>query len=174
MGFAFCISYLAFLIVYFQEYEKKQEIKRYSDLMEMQFFSIQKEIEQVKRSKKKLSILRHDMRHHLNIILSQLQNHNVEKAMDYIGEIGNIYDDTTNTTYCKNEMINAVISIYQTWFTDKKIKLNYDVSVGETLPCPDTAICAISFCFKSKIRLRRFRDSLTAFRPPAKRDTASE
>lgn len=143
MGFVFCISYLAFLIVYFQEYEKKQEIKRYSDLMEMQFLSIQKEIDQVKRSKEKLSILRHDTRHHLNIILSQLQNDNVEKAIDYIEEIGNFYDDTEITAYCKNEMVNAVISIYHTWFTDKRIIFNCDVSVGEKLSCPDTAICAI-------------------------------
>lgn len=143
MGFVFCISYLAFLVVYFREYEKKQEIKRYSDLMEVQLLSIQKEIDQVERSKRKLSILRHDMRHHLNIILSQLQNDNLEKAVDYIEEIGDFYDDTTITTYCKNEMVNSVISIYHTWFADKKIRLDFDISVGEKLPCPDTAICAI-------------------------------
>lgn len=143
MGFVFCISYLAFLIVYFREYEKKQEIKRYSDLMEMQFLSIQKEIDQVKRSKKRLAILKHDMRHHLNIILSQLQNKNVEKAIDYIEEIGDFYDDAAITTYCKNEMVNAVISIYHAMFADKKILLNHEISVGEKLPCSDTAICAI-------------------------------
>lgn len=143
MGFIFCISYLAFLFVYFQEYEKKQEIKQYSDLMEMQFLSIEKEIEQVKRSKQKLSILRHDMRHHLNIVLTQLQNDNIAKAIDYITEIADSYDDTMITAYCKNEMVNSVISIYHTRFTDKEITLNYHVTVGETLPCPDTAICTI-------------------------------
>ena len=144
MGFVFCISYLVFLIVYFREYEKRQEMKRYSDLMEMQFLSIQKEIKQVKRSKQKLSILRHDMRHHLNIILIQLQNDNVEKAIDYIEAIGDSNDDTTIMTYCKNEIINSVISIYQTWFAEKGIALKCDISVGEgALPCPDMAIGTI-------------------------------
>lgn len=144
MGFAFCISYLTFLIVYFREYEKKQEIKRYSDLMEMQLLSVEKEIEQVKRSKQKLSILRHDMRHHLNIILTQLQNDNIEKAINYIEEIGDSNDDTMIMTYCKNEMINSVISIYQTWFAEKNITLQCDISVGEgELPCPDMAIGTI-------------------------------
>ena len=144
MGFVFCISYLVFLIVYFREYEKRQEMKRYSDLMEMQFLSIQKEIKQVKRSKQKLSILRHDMRHHLNIILIQLQNDNVEKAIDYIEAIGDFNDDTMIMTYCKNEIINSVISIYQTWFAEKEITLKCDVSVGEgELPCPDMAIGTI-------------------------------
>ncbi len=143
MGFVFCISYLAFLLVYFREYEKKQEIKQYSDLMELQLLAIEKEIEQVKRSKKKLSILRHDMRHHLNVILSQLQNGNTGKTIDYIEETGNLYDDTTIITYCRNEMVNAVISIYHTRFTDQGIMLNHDISVGEKLPCPETAICTI-------------------------------
>ena len=144
MGFAFCISYLAFLIVYFREYENKQEIKRYSDLMEMQFLSIQKEVKQVKRSKQKLSILRHDMRHHLNIILTQLQNDNVEKAIDYIEAIGDFNDDTMIMTYCKNEIINSVISIYQTLFAEKEITLRCNISVGEgELPCPDMAIATI-------------------------------
>ncbi len=144
MGFAFCISYLAFLIVYFREYENKQEIKRYSDLMEMQFLSIQKEVKQVKCSKQKLSILRHDMRHHLNIILTQLQNDNVEKAIDYIEAIGDFNDDTIIMTYCKNEIINSVISIYQTLFAEKEITLRCNISVGEgALPCPDMAIATI-------------------------------
>ena len=143
MGFVFCISYLAFLLVYFHEYEKKQEIKQYSDLMEMQLLSVEKEIEQVKRSKQKLAILRHDMRHHLNFILTQLQNGNINKVIEYIEEIGNIYDDTMIITYCQNEMVNSVISIYHTRFIEREISLNHNVFVGETLPCPDTAICTI-------------------------------
>lgn len=143
MGFIFCITYFSFLFVYFREYEKKQEIEQYSDLMKMQFLSVEKEIEQVKRSKQKLSILRHDMRHHLNIVLTQLQNNNIQKAADYIAEIADSYDDTMITTYCKNEMVNSVISIYHTRFDEKQITLNYDISVRETLPCPDTAICTI-------------------------------
>ncbi|MDE6699474.1 MAG: GHKL domain-containing protein [Acetatifactor sp.] len=143
MGFIFCISYFAFLFVYFQEYEKKQEFKQYSELMKIQLLSIEKEIEQVRHSKQKLAILRHDMRHHLNIILTQLQNNNTEKVIEYIEEIGNLYDDTKIADYCKNEMINSVISIYHARFTDRKIMFNCDISIGEALPCPDTAICAI-------------------------------
>ena len=80
MGFAFCIAYLVFLMVYFREYENKQELKQYSDLREIQIQSMQKEIEQVKISSQKLAILRHDMRHQLNIILTQLQNDHPDKA----------------------------------------------------------------------------------------------
>lgn len=143
MGFALCISYLTFLFIYFREYENKQEISQYSELMEIQLLSIQNEIEQVKSSKHRLAILRHDMRHHLDIILTHLQNEQAAQAVDYIKEISNAYDDTVITTYCKNETINSIISIYQTRANNKEITLNCDVSVDETLPCPDIAICTI-------------------------------
>lgn len=142
-GFALCLSYLAFLFVYFHEYEKKQEIRQYSELMQIQLSSIEKEIKQVKQNKQKLTILRHDMRHHLDIILTQLQGRNTEKAINYIKEISNTYDDTVIATYCKNEMINSVISIYHTRFTENAISLHCDIAISKLLPCPDTAICTI-------------------------------
>lgn len=143
LGFVFCIFFITFLLVYYREYERKQEMEQYSELMKIQLLSVQKEIEQVECSKQKLSILRHDMRHHLHIILAQLQNDNIGQAVAYIEEIGNGYEDTTIMTYSKNEMINAVISIYHTRFANKKITLHHDICLGEALSCPDTAICTI-------------------------------
>lgn len=143
IGFALCISYLIFLFVYFREYENNQEIRQYSELMEIQLLSTQNEIEQVKNSKHKLAILRHDMRHHLDIILTQLQNDHTSQAMDYIKEISNAYDDTVITSHCKNEAINSVISIYQMRSANKEITLDCDVALDEDLPCSDIAICTI-------------------------------
>ena len=77
MGFAFCNAYLAFLIIYFREYENKQELKQYSTLREMQVQSMQKEIEQVKISSQKLAILRHDMRHHFLQLSSMAERNTI-------------------------------------------------------------------------------------------------
>ena len=143
MGFILCISYFIFLFLYFHEYEKKQETRHYNELMQMYLSSIEKEIRQVKQSKQKLTILRHDMRHHLNIILTYLQSGKTEKAQGYIKEINNNYDDTVVTTYCKNEMLNSVISIYHSRFTENGIMFHYNITVHKSLPFPDTAICTI-------------------------------
>lgn len=143
MGFAFCIAYLMFLMVYFREYENKQELKQYSNLMEIQLQSMQKEIDQVKISRQKLTILRHDMRHHLNIILAQLQNKHPDKAQEYIREISSAYDDTIIANYSGNEMLNSVISIYYSRFTDRGFSLDCRISTGRDLPCSDLAVCTI-------------------------------
>ena len=143
MGFAFCIAYLVFLINYFQEYENKQEITQYSNLREMQLQSMQNEIEQVKISSQRLAILRHDMRHHLSIILTQLQNGHPDKAQEYIHEINSAYDDTIIATYSGNEMLNSVLSIYHSRFTDRGLSLICNVSTGKELPCSDLSLCTI-------------------------------
>lgn len=143
MGFAFSIGYLIFLLVYFKESEKKSEIRQYSDRMEMQLISLQKEIEQVRNSEQTLAILRHDMRHHLNLILSMLNQNHPEKAISYIQEIGTAYDDTIVTRYCKNETLNSVISIYKTRFLERNINFLPEICVQKDLPCPDLSLCTI-------------------------------
>ena len=136
MGFASCLAYLTFLLIYFKEYERKQQIRQYSDLTKMQLLSIQKEIEQVKLSEQKIAILRHDMRHHLTIILTQLQNNSPDHAMDYIKQLYDSYDDTVITNYCKDEMINSVISIYHTRFED--IGVIFQCNIGRMPPLPES------------------------------------
>ncbi len=139
----FSIGYLIFLLVYFKESEKKSEIRQYSDRMEMQLISLQKEIEQVRNSEQTLAILRHDMRHHLNLILSMLNQNHPEKAISYIQEIGTAYDDTIVTRYCKNETLNSVISIYKTRFLERNINFLPEICVQKDLPCPDLSLCTI-------------------------------
>lgn len=131
MGFAFCIAYLIFLIVYFKEFEEKQEFRQYSDLMELHLQSIQNEIDNVKNSEHTLSILRHDMRHNLNIILTFLQNDNAEKAIEYIKSISESYDDTIVKEYCSDDMINSVISMYDMRFRSKGFELICDISCND-------------------------------------------
>ena len=143
MGFAFCIAYLVFLIIYFQEYENKQEITQYSNLREMQLQSMQNEIEQVKISSQRLAILRHDMHHHLSIILTQLQTGHPDKAQEYIHEINSAYDDTIIAAYSGNEMLNSVLSIYHSRFTDRGLSLICIVSTGKELPCSALSLCTI-------------------------------
>lgn len=142
-GFVYCIGYLLFLLVYFREYENKQEIQQYGELMEMQLLSIQNEINQMKHSQKKLAILRHDMRHHLDLILTQLSNGNTDASISYIQDISGAYDETVITTYCKNDMLNSVISIYQMRFSDRGFSLECSISVGKSLPCQEISFCTI-------------------------------
>ena len=143
MGFAFCLSYLLFLLFYVREYEKKMEIRQYSNLMELQLQGIEKEIKYVENNKRKLSIMKHDMRHQLHIILAFLEEDHVEHAIQYIKEVDSEYEKMNFKGYCKNELLNSVISIYEMRFQNRGFSLQCDISTQEKLPCSDMALCTV-------------------------------
>lgn len=138
------VSAISFFCLYtLRNPRKNRKSAQYSDRMEMQLISLQKEIDQVRNSEQTLAILRHDMRHHLNLILSMLNQNHPEKAISYIQEIGTAYDDTIVTRYCKNETLNSVISIYKTRFLERSIDFLPEVCARKDLPCPDLSLCTI-------------------------------
>lgn len=143
MGFAFCLSYLLFLLFYVREYEKKMEIRQYSNLMELQLQGIEKEVEYVENNKRKLSIMKHDMRHQLHIILAFLEEGHTEHAVEYIKEVDSEYEKMNFKGYCKNELLNSVISIYEMRFQNRGFSLQCDISTQEKLPCSDMALCTV-------------------------------
>lgn len=143
LGFAICLSYLIFLLVYFKEYELKSKAEQYNELIRMQLSSLHTEMASTRKSEQKMSILRHDTRHHLSVLRTLIQQGDSAKALEYLNEISQTYDDTVIKAYCKNEMVNSVLSIYNTRFEEQKIRWDVEVSIGEKLPCSEMMFCAI-------------------------------
>ena len=143
LGFAMCLTYLLFLLVYFREYEMKNKAEQYNELIRMQLNSFQTEMTNTRKSEKKMSILRHDTRHHLSVLRTLIQQGETDKALEYLNEVSQTYDDTVIKTYCRNEMVNSVLSIYNMRFEEQRIRWEIQVSIGEKLPCSEMMFCAI-------------------------------
>ncbi len=110
LAFSMCLSYVVFLLVYFREYEMKHRAEQYGELMDMQLDSLRTEIDQTRVSEHRLAILRHDMRHHLAAIETFIRQQKTARALEYIQEINRHYDDTVIRSFCKNELLNSVLS----------------------------------------------------------------
>ena len=143
LGFAICLSYLFFLLIYFREYEMKSKAEQYNELIRMQMNSFQAEMVSTRKSEQRMSILRHDTRHHLSVLRTLIQQGETDKSLEYLNEVSQTYDDTVIKTYCKNEMVNSVLSIYNTRFEEQRIRWDVQVRIGEKLPCSEMMFCAI-------------------------------
>lgn len=143
LSFALCISYMIFLLIYFHEYELKNQAELNSRLADMQITSLRSEIEQVRSSEQRIKILRHDMRHHLAAIQTFISQNETERALSYIHEINEHYDDTVIHTFCKNDLVNSVLSIYQSQCTEKQITFDVQVRISPTLAFSEMTFCAI-------------------------------
>ena len=121
----------------------KNKAEQYNELIQMQLNSFQTEMTNTRKSEKKMSILRHDTRHHLSVLRTLIQQGETDKALEYLNEVSQTYDDTVIKTYCRNEMVNSVLSIYNMRFEEQRIRWEIQVSIGEKLPCSEMMFCAI-------------------------------
>lgn len=143
LGFVLCIAYLLFLLVYFKQYEEKREAQQRNRMMEMQRAQSQKELEAIKRSEYSVSLLRHDMRHFLANISAFIDNDETEKAKEYISEVLQSVDQTTMHKYCKNEIVNMILSSHENEIKANQIELQHSIQIPEHLPFSDVDLTSI-------------------------------
>ena len=142
-GFVLSISFLMFLLLYFKQYEEKQNIENQNKFMQLKEEQSQKKYETIKRSKKELSLIRHDMRHFLSSIASFLENGETEKASAYIQELIESVDRTINKTYCSNNTVNMILSSYEDVLTEHAIDFQYRIQIPVELPFSDVDVTSL-------------------------------
>ncbi|MGN0171921.1 MAG: GHKL domain-containing protein [Acutalibacteraceae bacterium] len=143
LGFVLCIAYLLFLLVYFKQYEEKREAEQRSRILEMQQAQSQKEMEAQKRSAYTVSLLRHDMRHFLTTISAYIDSGECDKAKEYISGIVSYVDRTAMHKFCKNEIVNMILSSYENVMAENRIDFQPSICIPEHLPVSDVDLTSI-------------------------------
>ena len=143
LPFVLSVAYLIFGVVYFKEYEEKVEAEQHNQMMQMKRAQSEREIEAIKRSEYQVSLLRHDMRHFMNNIVSYIDQGDSEKAKAYINEIISLTDKTATKKYCENEIVNMVLSSYENKMMAKDITLQYSIHIPTELPISDVDMTSI-------------------------------
>ncbi len=143
LGFVLCLFYILFIFLYFRQYEEKNQAEQRNRLLKMQQVQTAKEIEAIRRSKREVSILRHDMRHFLSSLSALIEKGENEKAQEYIHEIIASVDNTVRHRYCANETVNMILSSYERTMEENGINLRYTLQLPETLPLSDVDITSV-------------------------------
>lgn len=143
LGFVLCIAYILFLIIYFRQYEEKCEAERISEMVRMKWAQSEKEIEAFRRSEQAVTIMRHDMRHFLANISTFITNGEIKEAQAYIDKIIDNSDKAAMQKYCKNEIVNVILSFYEGKIRNNKIDFQYSIRIPEKLQFSDVDITAI-------------------------------
>lgn len=142
-GFVLCISYLLFLFLYFKEYELSQEARQRTQIMKMKRIQSEKELDAIRRSAQAVSIQRHDMRHFLLTISTYIEDNENEKALTYINEVIHRADRTALEKYCKNDIINLILSSHKDRMERSQIHFDYSIQIPESLSYSDVDMTAI-------------------------------
>ncbi len=143
LPFVLCIAYLIFSVVYFKEYEEKCKVEQHNQIMEMKKTQSEKELEAIKRSEYAVSLLRHDMRHFMNTIITYIEQGDTENAKSYISEVIEAADKTAMQRYCENEIVNMILSSYENEIVKKGIRFHHSIQIPAKLPISDVDFTSI-------------------------------
>lgn len=98
--------------------------------------------QELESGQKALRGLRHDMKNHLGIISTFLQQDDPGKAKDYLEHLDHELSKTAKT-YCPNSIINAVVGMKEESATKHGISCNIQIDMEASPPIDDIDLCAL-------------------------------
>lgn len=142
MPFFLCIIYFLFFMVYYEEYEEKAAAVRKEHLINVAVEQQKKEMEAIQRSEHEIRILRHDMKHFLNLLALQLNEGDVDSSIKIVESLTNRIQATALHRFCTNDMINHILSNYAEKCETLRIKLETDIHM-DSLQTDEIVFCSI-------------------------------
>jgi len=90
-----------------------------------------------------LRILRHDMKHHMMLLGTYIENNELDRAKEYIGDISKKIAESTLHNYCKNNAVNAVMSYFCKIADTHGIEIETKLNLPETLRINETDFAVV-------------------------------
>lgn len=161
------LSGFIYLIIFefFLEIQSKFETDRDKQLLLIQVNAISNQSETIVNNQEQIRILRHDIRHQLNIIGEYISNGNMEEANKFLMYCQDELNKTTTQIYCVNMAINATLSYYFELAKRNSIKVivNCDIPQIVNINIAELAVAyanslenAINACIKEPDESKRF------------------
>ncbi|WMJ21910.1 GHKL domain-containing protein [Paludicola sp. MB14-C6] len=118
----------------FKSLEKIQILKDMNKILYMQKESIVNQAEIINENEKKIRIFKHDMRHHLQILLSLIEHKNNSEAIQLISQLSDTLQSTKPIVFCKNTVINSALLVYITKAQDDSIEVISEIDIPQIIP----------------------------------------
>lgn len=118
----------------FKSLETIQTLKNMNKLLFMQKESILKQAEIISDNEKHIRILKHDMRHHLQIMLSLVEHQSYDEAIQLISELCDTLQCTKPIVFCKNTVINSALLVYITKAQEESIEVISEIDIPQSIP----------------------------------------
>ncbi len=137
------ILYFILSIVTLTLSNRKNDAERENIILSAAATQTKKEIEQLSDYQKQAAIYRHDLRHHMNFILSCLNDNNYAQARSYILEICTSLENSKITRYCENEAVNLILSSYIDRAKEYNITTQVSVTAANFAEYKPTDLCSL-------------------------------
>ncbi|MDD4844369.1 MAG: GHKL domain-containing protein [Anaerotignum sp.] len=138
---AFSAYYMIFRFFWLTREQLTLQSEQY--LLMNQVAAAQLQFEALEESQEKIILYRHDMRHHLNLINSYLEDNNKDAAQKYITEVEESIENATIEKYCSNYTVNLILYFHIMHAKKEEIKVETHIILPEKNAVSDMALCII-------------------------------
>ncbi len=104
--------------------KRDNEHSRAIEIMHLQYEKIVGDMENTRR-------MRHDLRHHYNILNDMFERGHKNEIRDYLSNLIDATVKTDNEVYCKNMTVNGLLCYYTSLARDEGIRCNVQAECGE-------------------------------------------
>lgn len=130
-----------FLVLYgqisvFRSRERQRILEVQAAMMERRAF-------EVRQTEEKLAIERHDLRHRLQAVAALVQQEDKAAALEYIGASQAVLDRTGQRRFCKNVVLDAVLSSFFARAQERGIVMESRLTIPDTLPVDATELSTV-------------------------------
>ncbi|WP_195538890.1 sensor histidine kinase [Eubacterium maltosivorans] len=110
--------------------------KRELSAMQLQMTSLKKHIQAIAESEEHLRIFQHDLRHLTNALTVCIKAGRDDEALALLSSMNNTIEKISRPAvyHCEDEVLNAVLSVYEQMAENAGIKVCIRVDLPETLP----------------------------------------
>lgn len=127
----------------FHSLGKRVDAERDALTLRLQVEEAQSNIALLRSSQESAAFYRHDLRHHLMLIRTLLDNGAIQQLRDYLDEVQQEVDNSTPRRHCQNDAANLLISAFITKAESAGVRLVADTQIPHSLPISNPELCTL-------------------------------
>ena len=136
-GFYFLLPYV------YKTLREKMVLKSAGNALKKTLTASEDQIALLNETNTKMTVYRHDMRHHLLMLDVLLSGGNTEQAQEFIKTVMADLDTFTPKKFCENETVNLLCSSYESKARRMGVRLEIKAILPKNIPLTDTELCSV-------------------------------
>ena len=177
MPFLCSALYLVFILRASVEEQKRLQMEQEQKILNMQMEQAVREIDSMRRGVENMRIYRHDMRHHLQYLLSCMENGKLDQAAEHIHQLDAELEAGKVKIYCKNETVNLIFSAFAERTDQAGVSMEIQADIPQTIAVSENDLCvllsnalenALQACTRQKENGKSARIEVTVYQQEGK------
>lgn len=143
MPFVCSVAYLIFVLRVSEDERIRIRLEQTQEILNLQMTQAVREIAVLRESHQKSRRYRHDLRHHMQYLLSCIENNRLEQAQTYIQEICSEIEAVTVIVFCENEAANLIFSAFSERAKNCGIAIIIKAAIPQNIPISENDWCVL-------------------------------